>query len=117
MFKTTRMLTVLMTLAVVAVFVITTGNATAGGRGSGPVVLVTGQGLYYDSIVLTNLPLHGPFQQLFMGGPSGLMTQYGPGDVGYLGGRWWVDVDGNGVMNDADDFFICPLIGPGRQEP
>ena len=32
------------------------------------------------------------------------MTQFGPGDVGYVGGRW-VTADGKR--------FSCPLIGPG----
>ena len=45
------------------------------------------------------------------------MTQYGPGDLGYLGGRWWLDVNGNGVMDEDDNYFICPLLGPGREEP
>jgi hypothetical protein len=32
------------------------GNALAEGRGSGPVVYVESQGLFYDSIVLADLP-------------------------------------------------------------
>ena len=86
------------------------------GRGgeNAPVVFVTSQGLYYDSIVVVeSLPAKGEFQQLI---PSdhGLMTEYGPGEVGHLGGRWWIDVDGDGTMNDGDKFFLCPLLGPGR---
>ncbi len=84
------------------------------GRGTGPTVFVTSQGLYYDSIVVVDsLPAKGEFQQLI---PSdhGLMTEYGPGEVGHLGGRWWIDVDGDGTMNDGDKFFLCPLLGPGR---
>jgi hypothetical protein len=91
--------------------------AAANGRGSGPVVWVTGQDLFFDSIVLTDLPQRGPFQLLEMGGPSGLMTEFGPGDPGYLGGRWWVDVNGNGEQDGDDDFFLCPLLPPGREEP
>jgi hypothetical protein len=35
-----------------------------GGRGDGPVIYVTSQGLYYDSIVTADpLPPRGPFQQ------------------------------------------------------
>lgn len=83
------------------------------GRGTGPVVYVESQGLFYDSIVLADLPNKGRFQQLKMG-QFGLMTEFGPGDVGYLGGRWWVDVNDNGVMDDEDRFFLCPLLGPGR---
>ena len=87
------------------------------GRGDGPVVFVTGQGLYYDSIVLPDLPANGPFQKLEMAGPTGLQTQYGPGDPGYVGGRWWVDANNDGEMNEGDSFFLCPLLGPGRTSP
>lgn len=87
------------------------------GRGTGPVVYVESQGLFYDSIVLTELPSHGRFQQLKPGvGPSGLATEFGPGDVGYLGGRWWIDANDNGYQDEADAFFLCPLLGPGRSE-
>jgi hypothetical protein len=85
------------------------------GRGTGPVVYVQSQGLFYDSIVLADLPMHGRFQQLFPGeGPSGLATEFGPGNVGYLGGRWWIDANPNGYMDADDVFFLCPLLGPGR---
>jgi len=87
------------------------------GRGTGPVVYVTSQGLFYDSIVLKDLPAHGRFQQLFPGeGPSGLETEFGPGDHGYVGGRWWVDVNQDSEMDDGDHYFLCPLLGPGREE-
>lgn len=85
------------------------------GRGTGPVVYVESQGLFYDSIVLADLPPHGRFQQLKPGeGPSGLATEFGPGDVGYLGGRWWIDANDNGYQDADDAFFLCPLLGPGR---
>ena len=85
------------------------------GRGTGPVVYVKSQGLFYDSIVLADLPSNGRFQQLFPGeGPSGLATDFGPGDIGYLGGRWWIDANGNHYMDEGDAFFLCPLLGPGR---
>jgi len=85
------------------------------GRGTGPVVYVESQGLFYDSIVLADLPANGRFQQLKPGvGPSGLATEFGPGDVGYLGGRWWIDANENGYMDEGDAFFLCPLLGPGR---
>jgi hypothetical protein len=88
------------------------------GRGNGPVgtVYVTGQGLYYDTFVTAEtLPNRGRFQQLYPGDPS--TTAYGPGQPGYLGGRWWVDVNNNGQRDDGDDFFLCPLLGPGRETP
>jgi len=85
------------------------------GRGKGPVIYVESQGLFFDSIVLTDLPLAGDFQELKPGvGPSGLATEFGPGDVGYLGGRWWVDGNMNGYMDEEDAYFLCPLLGPGR---
>ena len=87
------------------------------GRGNGPVVYVTSQGLYYDSIVVANLPMHGPFQQLIMDDMGNLSTEYGPGNVGYVGGRWWLDVNGNNEMDAYDAFFLCPLLGPGRATP
>ena len=34
------------------------------GRGSGPIIYVESQGLFFDSIVLANLPQKGRFQQL-----------------------------------------------------
>ena len=89
-------------------------------RGNGnphdqPVVYVTSQGLAYDSIVLTEVPFveGAPYQLLEMTGPTGLQTEFGPGDQGYVGGRWWVDSNPNGVMDADDTFFICPLLGPG----
>ena len=96
-----------------------------GGRGDGPVIYVTSQGLYYDSIVTADpLPAKGPFQQLFPprtnpDWPEGttLSTEFGPGTPGHRGGRWWVDVNGNGEMDEGDHFFSCPLLGPGRETP
>jgi hypothetical protein len=64
---------------------------------------VEAQGLFYDSFVLADLPSNGRFRQLKPGeGPSGLATEFGPGDVGYLGGRWWIDANGNEFMDDVD---------------
>lgn len=85
------------------------------GRGTGPVIFVTSQGLYYDSIVVADpLPQKGRFQQL-VPGENGLMTEFGPGDHGHVGGRWWVDLNENGAMDAEDHFFLCPLLGPGRE--
>jgi hypothetical protein len=91
--------------------------AAKGGRPESPVVIyVTSQGLYYDSIVGPDLPQRGRFQKLEMG-PHGLQTEFGPGDHGYVGGRWWLDANGNGEMDDMDAYFSCPLLGPGRETP
>ena len=107
------------TVAAIAAVVAMSTGALAGerttGRGTGPVVYVESQGLFYDSIVLADLPAHGRFQQLKpMTGPSVLATEFGPGDPGYLGGRWWIDANGNGYQDEGDAFFLCPLLGPGR---
>lgn len=84
------------------------------GRGTGPVIFVTSQGLYYDSIVVADpLPMKGRFQQLIPG-ENGLSTEFGPGTPGHLGGRWWVDLNEDDVMDAGDHFFLCPLLGPGR---
>jgi hypothetical protein len=91
------------------------------GRGAPgiPVIYVTSQDLYYDTILLGELPNNGTmnFQLLEMTGPTGVQTEFGPTDTGYYGGRWWVDVNGDGYMDDADFYFLCPLLGPGRTEP
>jgi hypothetical protein len=102
---------------VLAIITAVPAFAAAGGRpGSDVVIYVTSQGLYYDSIVGPDLPAKGRFQKLEMG-EHGLQTKYGPGDVGYLGGRWWVDVNGDGEMDAGDKYFLCPLLGPGRETP
>jgi len=90
-------------------------SADSHGRPGSPIVGITvlSTGLTYDSIPLTELPMKGRFQELI---PTdhGLTTEFGPGDQGYVGGRWWVDVNGDGEMNEGDAFFLCPLLGPGR---
>jgi hypothetical protein len=83
-----------------------------GGRTPG-VVYVTSQGLYYDTFATADpLPMRGRFQALVNG-----QTEFGPGQPGYLGGRWWVDENGNGVQDSGDHFFLCPLLPPGRPMP
>lgn len=105
-------------LAVLIMAVVVNIPASAAGRGDGPVIYVTGQDLYYDSIITADpLPARGRFQELEMAGPTGLQTQFGPGDHGFVGGRWWVDVNGNDIMDEGDHYFSCPLLGPGREEP
>jgi hypothetical protein len=86
------------------------------GRGSigQPVVYVTSQGLFYDSIALADLPPIGNFQQLVPGMNGALSTEFGPGQPGHLGGRWWIDLNLNGEMDADDKYFLCPLLGPGR---
>lgn len=100
------------------------GAAVAKDKGRGNndnlgVVYVESQGLYYDTFRTTDLNGVGRFQPLYPnGGPDGVAsTPYGPGDQGYVGGRWWIDTDGDGEMDEGDTYFSCPLLGPGRSEP
>jgi hypothetical protein len=88
-----------------------------GGDRARPVIYVESQGLYYDSIVGPSLPMEGRFQELIVHGDGSLSTMYGPGDHGFVGGRWWVDANGDGIQNEGDAFFSCPLLGPGRELP
>ena len=108
-------------ISIAATMLAVTGTAMAKdrdtGRGTGPVIYVTSQGLYYDSVVLGELPaMKGRYQQLV---PTmyGLETEWGPGDHGHVGGRWWLDANENGEMDYEDMYFMCPLLGPGRDAP
>ena len=82
-------------------------------------IYVTSQNKYYRTIVPVTpdkgLPYKGhnggSFQELYNG-----MTDYGPGDPGYRGGRWWIDTNGNQMMDMDDTYFLCPLLGPGYDE-
>ena len=88
-------------------------SAQGGRAGSLGVVYVTGQGLYYDTFVSAqSLPNRGPFQLLEDG-----QTEFGPGDKDYLGGRWWIDENQNGMRDDDDTYLLCPLLPPGRTQP
>lgn len=99
---------VLMLIAVVPV----SANRGDGGLGT---VYVESQGLYYDTFVPVNsLPMKGRFQKL-VPGTEFSTTEFGPGDPGYVGGRWWIDNNNNNVMDEEDTFLLCPLLGPGRE--
>ena len=107
-----------MLMLVLALALVTVTPAYAG-RGNGPVgkIYVTSQGLYYETFAAADpLPMKGSFQKLEVvdGQPQ---TEFGPGDPGYLGGRWWMDTNGNDVMDEGDHFFLCPLLGPGQTSP
>jgi hypothetical protein len=112
--KTLKILTTLLLLGSILVIsgeVFAKDRTT--GRGTGPTIYVISQELYFDSIVLADLPMKGRFQQL-VPTENGLTTEFGPGDHGHVGGRWWIDVNGDDEMNVGDKFFLCPLLGPGR---
>ena len=84
------------------------------GKRTPGVVYVTSQGLYYDTFVVKDpLPMNGRFQELSADGK----TEFGPGQAGYLGGRWWMDNNGDGAQDSEDHFFLCPLLPPGRPTP
>ena len=88
-------------------------NAKGGRAGALGVVYVRSQDLYYDTFVSAeSLPPHGPFQKLENG-----ETDFGPGDPGYVGGRWWVDDNANGIQDADDSYLLCPLLPPGRSNP
>ena len=96
---------------------LTSGAAATEARGGRAattgVVYVTSQGLYYDTFATKDpLPMKGKFQLLVNG-----TTAFGPGDPEYLGGRWWEDLNANGIQDAGDHFFQCPLLPPGRPTP
>ncbi|HSG43938.1 MAG TPA: hypothetical protein VLA72_12355 [Anaerolineales bacterium] len=112
-----RKLSVLLVVLVVALVSVFPAAAQGNGPRGDVVIYVTGHGLYYDSIVTSaELPMKGRFQKLEMVDGK-LQTEFGPGDHGYVGGRWWLDANGNGEMDEGDAFFSCPLLGPGRSSP
>ena len=106
-------LIILLACLVTALALVGSTSAAGGRAGETGVVFVTSQGLYFDTFVVVDpLPMKGKFQLLEDG-----TTEFGPGDPGYLGGRWWEDLNGNGVQDMDDHFFLCPLLGPGRESP
>ena len=111
-----RKLSVLLIVLVVALVSVFPAAAQGNGTRGDVVIYVTSQGLYYDSQVTTALPMQGPFQKLEVVDGQ-LQTEFGPGDHGFVGGRWWMDVNENNVMDEGDNFFGCPLLGPGRTSP
>ena len=88
-------------------------SASRFGKRTPGVVFVTSQGLYYDTFVVKDpLPMKGRFQLLMDG-----QTEFGPGQSGYLGGRWWEDLNADGIQDPDDHYFLCPLLPPGRPTP
>jgi hypothetical protein len=118
--KITRLLilSTLLTLAIPLVSAAPSDKAQGkpGHLTDGTYVYVTSQDKYYRTIVPVSpekgLPWKGPFQLLEMTGPTGLQTEFGPGDHGYVGGRWWLDANHNGYEDADDVYFLCPLLGP-----
>jgi hypothetical protein len=115
--KMFRKSTVVLAVFILALLMVVPAFAKGGRAGETGVIYVTSQGLYYDTFSpVDTLPQQGKFQKLEMG-PNGPQTEFGPGSPGYLGGRWWVDNNGNGIQDEGDTFFLCPLLGPGRPTP
>jgi hypothetical protein len=103
------MISLFAVVALAGVFWALAAPQAEAGRGNGDlgVVYVTSQGLYYDTFVSAEkLPPKGPFQLLENG-----VTEFGPGDPGYLGGRWKIPVEGGYI------YLLCPLLPPGRETP
>ena len=112
-----RKVTITLVVIILSLLAVVPAFAQGGRAGSTGVIYVTSQGLYYDTFAAADtLPMQGKFQKLEMG-PNGSQTEFGPGDPGYLGGRWWVDDNNNGIQDEGDVFFLCPLLGPGRASP
>ena len=87
--------------------------ATEASRNHPPVIFVINQGLFFTTCAVEQpLPMRGDFQQLI-----NARTLFGPGQPGFLNGRWWEDLNGNGVRDEDDRFFLCPLLLPGRLTP
>lgn len=107
-----RKLSVLFVVLVISLMAVAPASANRGDGALG-TVYVSSQGLYYDTFVSAQvLPMEGKFQKL-----EGGVTEFGPGTPGYLGGRWWIDSNGNNVQDAGDTFLLCPLLGPGRTTP
>jgi hypothetical protein len=99
--------------ALIAGVVMSVDTFTQKGRPNAGTVFVSSQGLHYDTFVAADpLPMNGRFQLIANG-----VTEFGPGDPEYLGGRWWEDTNGNGVQDPTDHYFLCPLLPPGRPQP
>jgi hypothetical protein len=116
----TQVLTVSFVIIAVLTLAIFVNPAMGNGRPDAGVVYVTGQGLFFETFGTTPVPPKGPFQLLIPAEESASgypETEYGPGDRGYVGGRWWVDVNHNGQMDEEDNYFQCPLLGPGQPTP
>jgi hypothetical protein len=111
-------------IATVAALMVAAPASALAGRGNGPtgVIYVISQDLYYDTIGLTDLPPKGPFQLLIVdldedGNIVSAVTDYGPGDREYVGGRWEAEIyNAGGVLVDTR-YFECPLLPPGRDAP
>ncbi|MCJ7700630.1 MAG: hypothetical protein MUO62_03525 [Anaerolineales bacterium] len=107
-----RRILVLLAVLVLASVAVIPASANRGDGALG-TVYVSSQGLYFDTFVSAqSLPMKGRFQKLEAG-----VTEFGPGDQGYVGGRWWIDNNGDDIMDVGDTFLLCPLLGPGRTSP
>ena len=77
------------------------------------VIFVVSQGLFFTTCTVKQpLPMQGDFQLLI-----NARTLFGPGQPGFLNGRWWEDLNGDGIQDQGDHFFLCPLLLPGRLTP
>ena len=104
--------------AVAALGVFTLGSASAKTQPKPlprVVVYVESQNLCFDSVVTAqDIPDRGRFQTLAPDpmercGEDSLITEFGPGDHGYVGGRWELTMPNGDVVH-----FVCPFLGPGE---
>ncbi len=117
----------LLTIVMAVPALASNGNGKSGDPHGRPdsdlMIVVTGgtattdDDVTYSSIPLGSLPMKGRFQLLesnSTGSNAPLMTEFGPGDHGYVGGRWFLDMDNDRLPSEGDVFFLCPLLGPGH---
>lgn len=118
-FKSIIAIALASTIAMTASSVYANNHSKGIGVPGKAVVYVTSQDRYFGTLLLKELPYNGTqnYQRLEFDGPTGVQTEFGPTDTGYYGGRWWVDSNINGMMDDDDMYFLCPLLGPGSSTP
>ena len=92
--------------------------AKGGRAANGHDIYVISQDMYYDTFVpVEELVWNGHNDVSFQPLIPGVGSVYGPGDPEHRGGRWWIDVNGSGEIDEGDVFVLCPLLGPARAEP
>ena len=78
--------------------------------------------MFYDEVIAADsLPMKGNFLKKLYERKThkifGFFTELDPGDFGFYVGRWWIDGNGDGMMDEGNLYFSRPLIGPRREIP
>ena len=68
------------------------------------VIDMENQGLHYGSIVDPSLLMKSRFQRIEVVDRQ-LAIEFGPGDYGFMGGRWWVDINGDNIQDEGYAFI------------